>query len=179
MIIGRNVRLRAIERQDLPLFVAWLNDPEVRKNLLVSIPLSGAQEDGWFERTLALPLEEQPLGIEVQTPEGWQLVGNCGFARFNWQHRHAEIGIFIGDARFWNKGYGTQAMRLMLKYGFNTLNLNRIYLTVYETNPRGIRCYEKAGYVHEGRLRHAIFQDGQYIDLLVMSVLRSEWSDRE
>jgi RimJ/RimL family protein N-acetyltransferase len=179
MIIGKNVRLRAIERQDLPGFVAWLNDPEVRKNLLVTVPLSQAQEDNWFEQNLRRPLEEQPLGIEVHTPKGWQLVGNCGFAKLDWHNRNAEIGIFIGDARFWNKGYGTEAMRLMVKYGFYTLNLNRIYLTVFETNHRGIRCYEKAGFIHEGRLRQAIYQDGRYIDMLIMSMLRSEWEDRE
>lgn len=179
MITGSTVRLRAIEQQDLPHFVAWLNDPEVRRNLLVHVPLSQAQEDGWFERILRLPLEEQPLGIEVQTAEGWRLIGNCGFARLDWRNRCAEIGIFIGDQNFWNKGYGAQAMRLMVRYGFNSLNLNRIYLNVFETNQRGIRCYQKAGFVSEGRLRQAIFQDGQYIDMLVMSVLRSEWSDRD
>nr|QCO92854.1 hypothetical protein [uncultured bacterium] len=179
MITGSTVRLRAIERQDLPYFVAWLNDPEVRKNLLVHIPLSQVQEDGWFEQNLRRPLEEQPLGIEARTGEGWKLIGNCGFGNLDWRNRGAEIGIFIGDKSFWNKGYGTQAIGLMVKYGFNTLNLNRIYLNVFETNLRGIRCYEKAGFVSEGRLRQAIFQDGQFIDMLVMSVLRSEWSDRE
>lgn len=179
MITGSTVRLRAIEQQDLPHFVTWLNDPEVRRNLLVHVPLSQAQEDGWFERILRLPLEEQPLGIEVHTAEGWRLIGNCGFARLDWRNRCAEIGIFIGDKNFWNKGYGAQAMRLMVRYGFNSLNLNRIYLNVFETNQRGIRCYQKAGFVSEGRLRQAIFQDGQYIDMLVMSVLRSEWSDRD
>ena len=177
MIISETVRLRAIERQDLPLFVAWLNDPEVRQHLLVNIPLSQAQEDGWFDRMLARPLEEQPLGIEVRTPEGWRLVGNCSFFDLDWRNRCCEIGIFIGDQEYWGRGYGTQVMRLMLKYGFNTLNLNRVYLRVYESNPRGIRCYEKAGFRHEGRLRQAIFQDGRYIDLLMMSVIRSEWSE--
>ena len=177
MIISETVRLRAIERQDLPLFVAWLNDPEVRQHLLVNIPLSLAQEDGWFDRMLARPLEEQPLGIEVRTPEGWRLVGNCSFFDLDWRNRCCEIGIFIGDQEYWGRGYGTQVMRLMLKYGFNTLNLNRVYLRVYESNPRGIKCYEKAGFRHEGRLRQAIFQDGRYIDLLMMSVIRFEWSE--
>ena len=177
MIISETVRLRAIERQDLPLFVAWLNDPEVRQHLLVNIPLSQAQEDGWFDRMLARPLEEQPLGIEVRTPEGWRLVGNCSFFDLDWRNRCCELGIFIGDKEYWSRGYGTQVMRLMLKYGFNTLNLNRVYLRVYESNPRGIKCYEKAGFRHEGRLRQAIFQDGRYIDLLMMSVIRSEWSE--
>jgi RimJ/RimL family protein N-acetyltransferase len=126
---------------------------------------------------LTRPLEEQPLGIEVRTPEGWRLVGNCSFFDLDWRNRCCEIGIFIGDKEFWGRGYGTQVMRLMLNYGFNTLNLNRVYLRVYESNPRGIRCYEKAGFRHEGRLRQAIFQDGRYIDLLMMSVIRSEWSD--
>lgn len=179
MIIGQNVRLRAIERQDLPFFVTWLNIPEVRRNLLVNVPLSQAQEDGWFERVLSRPLEEQPLAIEVSTPEGWHMVGNCGLFELDWRNRSAEIGIFIGNERFWNKGFGTETMRLMVKYGFDSLNLNRIYLRVFETNPRGIRCYEKAGFIHEGRLRQAEFQDGKYIDLLVMSVLRSEWPERE
>ncbi|GAP15621.1 acetyltransferase [Longilinea arvoryzae] len=179
MITGSTVRLRAIERQDLPHFVQWLNDPNVNRNLLVTVPLSQAQEDGWFERVLKLPLEEQPLGIEAQTPAGWKLVGNCGFGNIDSRNRSAEIGIFIGDADYWDKGYGTQVLRLLVKYGFNSLNLNRIFLNVFETNPRGIRCYEKAGFVHEGRLRQAIFQDGRYIDMLVMSVLRSEWSDRD
>lgn len=177
MIISETVRLRAIERQDLPLFVAWLNDPEVRQHLLVNIPLSQAQEDGWFERMLTRPLEEQPLGIEVRTPEGWRLVGNCSFFDLDWRNRCCEIGIFIGDKEYWSRGYGTQVMLLMLKYGFNTLNLNRVYLRVYESNPRGIKCYEKAGFRHEGRLRQAIFQDGRYIDLLILSVIRSEWSE--
>lgn len=177
MIISETVRLRAIERQDLPLFVAWLNDPEVRQHLLVNIPLSQAQEDGWFDRMLARPLEEQPLGIEVRTPEGWRLVGNCSFFDLDWRNRCCEIGIFIGDKEYWGRGYGTQVMQLMLKYGFNTLNLNRVYLRVYESNPRGIKCYEKAGFRHEGRLWQAIFQDGRYIDLLMMSVIRSEWSE--
>jgi len=66
---------------------------------------------------------------------------------------------------------------LLLRHGFLTLNLNRVFLRVFETNPRAIRSYEKAGFIHEGRLRQAEFRDGQYVDILLMSVLRSEWED--
>ena len=86
------------------------------------------------------------------------------------------MGIFIGDKSCWNQGYGTEVMRLLLKHGFETLNLNRIYLHVFATNLRAIRCYEKAGYVPEGRLREAEFKNGQYVDFIVMSVLRSEYT---
>ena len=72
-------------------------------------------------------------------------------------------------------GYGTKVMRLLLTHGFDSLNLNRISLLVFETNPRAIRTYEKAGFTHEGILRQAVYQNGEYHDIYVMSVLRSEW----
>jgi diamine N-acetyltransferase len=175
MILGERVRLRAIERDDLPRFVAWLNDPEVLRGLLLAIPLSLPQEEQWFSRMLEQPTEEHPLVIEVNTPEGWTAIGNIAFHAVNWIERSAEVGIFIGEKSLWNQGYGREAMKLMLRHGFNTLNLNRIFLRVYASNPRAVKSYEYAGFVHEGRLRQAHFQDGQYVDVLIMSVLRSEW----
>ena len=67
----------------------------------------------------------------------------------------------------------------MLRFGFNELNLNRIFLRVYETNPRGIRSYEKAGFKMEGRLRQDRYMDGNFIDVFLMGVVRSEWKDEE
>ncbi len=81
----------------------------------------------------------------------------------------------IGDKTYWNRGYGTEAVRLLVKHGFNTLNLNRIFLHVFENNPRAIRAYEKAGFVHEGRERQAEFTEGEYMDVLVMSILKDEF----
>ncbi len=83
----------------------------------------------------------------------------------------------IGEKRFWNQGYGSEAMRLMLKYGFETVNLHRIYLRVFENNPRAVRAYEKAGFVHEGRERESHFIGGKYIDTLLMSVIRPDWDE--
>ena len=175
MIISETVRLRAIERQDLPLFVAWLNDPEVRQHLLVNIPLSQAQEDGWFDRMLARPLEEQPLGIEVRTPEGWRLVGNCSFFDLDWRNRCCEIGIFIGDKEYWGRGYGTEDMQLIVRYGFEQLNLRRISLTVFEYNQRAVRSYQKIGFQEEGRMRQLVNREGRRWDLIYMGLLRADW----
>lgn len=178
MIYGERVRLRGIERTDLPLFVAWLNDPEVRENLLMQIPLSQAMEDNWFENMLKRPPEEHPLLIEARQGDKWVPVGNCGLFGIHWSVRSAEVGIFIGEKALWNQGYGTEAMRLLLRHGFETLNLNRIRLRVYETNPRAVRSYEKAGFTLEGRERQGMYKDGRYIDVLLMSILRSEWMDQ-
>jgi diamine N-acetyltransferase len=177
MIYGDRIRLRHVEREDLPRFVEWLNDPEVRHGLAMYLPLSMAEEEGWFEKAIKGEPEERPLAIEAGGAEDWTLVGNCGFFNLEWRVRSAELGIFIGDQAFWNRGYGTEVMRLLLVHGFATLNLNRIYLRVFADNPRAIRAYEKAGFVHEGRMREAEYHDGLYLDVFLMSVLKSEWKE--
>jgi RimJ/RimL family protein N-acetyltransferase len=179
MIIGKRIRLRAIESDDLPRFVAWLNDREVTANLLMHNPLSSLQEARWHQRMLERPVEEQPLCIEAFDTEAWELIGNVGLFDFNWQNRSAEIGIFIGDKKRWDQGYGAEAMHLMAGHGFKDYGLHRIFLQVFETNPRGVHCYEKAGFVQEGRLRQAQWLDGRFVDVIVMSQLSEDWKPLE
>jgi RimJ/RimL family protein N-acetyltransferase len=185
MIYGEHIRLRRNERSDIPKFVEWLNDPEVRRYLSVDLPISQANEEQWFENMLKLPANEQPFGIEIREMEPedgnehWRLIGNCSFMDINWTVRSAEVGLFIGVKTCWNKGYGTEVMQLLLSLGFDTFNLNRIYLRVDEANKGGIRAYEKAGFVHEGRFRQGTFKNGEYSDVLIMSVLRAEWNPKK
>jgi RimJ/RimL family protein N-acetyltransferase len=178
VIIGKRVRLRGAEREDIPRFVAWLNDPEVYIHLTPREAISRVEEEQWFEKMLELPLEEHVLVIEINIAEEWLPIGNIQLMKISWRDSSAEIGIFIGEKRFWNQGYGRVAMQLMLKHGFSDLNLNRIFLRVDGNNPRAIRSYEHAGFIHEGRLRQAHFQNNEYIDSLLMSVLHSEWQEK-
>ena len=175
MIYGKRIRLRAPEREDIPLFVKWLNDPEVRRGLARYLPISTAEEERWFESMLDRPAVEHPLTIEIQLEGSWRAIGNIAFFNTDLRVRMAEVGILIGEKEFWNQGYGTESMRLFLKHGFETLNLNRIFLVVYENNPRAIRSYEKAGFVLEGRQRQAVYMEGEYFDVLMMSVLAKDF----
>jgi diamine N-acetyltransferase len=175
VIRGERVRLRAIEREDLPRFHAWLNDEEITEGLSRYLPFSFVEEERWFEQMLARPSEEHPFAIELREDESWQLIGNVGLFNLDATARGAELGIFIGERARWDKGYGTEILGLMLRHSFETLNLNRVYLRVFANNARARRSYEKAGFVLEGTLRQAAFRSGQYIDMLIMSVLRSEW----
>jgi RimJ/RimL family protein N-acetyltransferase len=179
MISGRDIRLRAVERSDLSCFQQWLNDPEVTEGLSTFLPLSMADEEQWFDRLARLDPEEKPLAIELKENDSWRLIGSSGFFNLEWTNRCAEFGLFIGDKTVWNKGYGTQTVQLLLKHGFESLNLHRIYLRVYSTNPRARRSYEKVGFKLEGTLREAVYRHGTYADIHVMSVLRSEWSAAE
>ena len=177
MIYGEGIRLRAADRDDLPMFVEWFNDPEVRHGLMMYLPLSMAKEEQWFEAMLKRPQDEHPLVIEIEKQDQWVSIGNCGVFDIDWRIRSAEVGIVIGEKEYWNQGHGTNAMRLLLRHGFKTLNLNRIFLKVYDNNPRAVRSYEKAGFVQEGCMRQAHYQDGLYFDAILMSILRMEWKD--
>jgi RimJ/RimL family protein N-acetyltransferase len=181
VIYGERIRFRAVERDDLPTFVRWINNPEVQQGIGIYWPFSQVEEEAWFEAMLKHPPDEHLLAIEVREPASeadevyWKLIGSCGFSEIDWRNRAAEFGINIGEKSYWNKGYGTEAVRLLVKHGLYTLNLHRIHLKVLETNPRAIRAYEKAGFTHEVRLRQAEFRNGQYIDVLVMSILKEEF----
>jgi RimJ/RimL family protein N-acetyltransferase len=177
MIDAKSIRFRGAERQDIPRFVAWLNDPEVTEGLILYSPLSLAEEEEWFENLLKRPKDERPFVIEVQQGDAWVPIGNCGFHNIDWRCRSAEVGIFIGEKHLWGHGLGTEVMKKLIRYGFEILNLNRIMLDVYESNQRAIRSYEKAGFKLEGRKRQAMYKNGKYLDVLQMSVLREEWGE--
>lgn len=177
MYLGKNIRLRAIERTDIPLFTNWINDPDVIRGLTIIYPMGLEDETRWFDQTMQLPLEEHPLMIEIKEGKGWKPIGNCGFIGIDWRNANAEVGIVIGEKEYWNKGVGSETMMLLLKVAFEILNLHRIWLRVYEDNQRAIRCYQKIGFQQEGRFRDAEFRYGKYLDVLIMSVLRPEWKD--
>lgn len=178
IIYGKRLRLRAVERGDVPKFHEWVNDPEVTRGLSMYIPFSLTDEENWFESLAKRDMREKPLAIEMRKGKSWRLIGNCGTFGIDDVNRSAELGIMIGEKSEWNKGYGAEAMTLLLMHGFETLNLNRIFLRVYTENVRAVRSYEKAGFVLEGRMREAVYKHGRYDDILLMSVLRSEWMAR-
>jgi RimJ/RimL family protein N-acetyltransferase len=179
IIYGERIRLRAVEREDLKKFHEWLNDPEVTRGLALYLPLSMTDEENWFDAMTKRDPNEKPFAIEIKKGKAWKLIGNCGFHGIDTKNRFGEVGIVIGDKTEWNKGYGAEAMTLLQRHGFETLNLNRVFLRVYADNVRAVRSYEHAGFVLEGRLREANYKHGKYEDVLLMSVLRSEWNVRK
>lgn len=174
MILGKKVQLRPIEREDLPRFVEWFSDPEFRRYLGVNLPFSLAQEERWFEKLLDRMAKQEVLTLTIETVDGAH-IGNVSLFDINWQDRHAELGIAIGDKAYWGQGYGTDATRTILRVGFDDFNLHRIFLRVHEDNARAIRCYEKVGFRMEGTLRESVFRDGAYRDMILMSILTTEF----
>ncbi len=167
---GELVRLRAREAEDEPFAHRWANDAEVIRWLGARYPAARALS---AERIRdAAPRRELCVfsidDIATQHTIGW--LGLHGEAV---EHRSASLGIALGEKAYWNGGYGTDAMRGACRFGFAMMNLNRI-LDVYPENEGAIRCYEKAGFVLEARMRDGMFKHGSYHDLIQMSLLTGE-----
>jgi UDP-4-amino-4,6-dideoxy-N-acetyl-beta-L-altrosamine N-acetyltransferase len=171
-LIGRSIYLRPVETEDAPALVAWFNDPEVTRTLRHYLPMSLAKEKAFLEQ---LTKSETDLALAIVVRETDQFIGVTGLHHLNVRHRHVQFGISIGVKALWGKGYGTEATQLLLRHAFQTLNLNRVQLEVYEFNKAAIRCYEKTGFQIEGRLRQTFFAEGRYWDTLMMGILRDEW----
>ncbi|MFP4497815.1 MAG: GNAT family N-acetyltransferase [Vulcanimicrobiota bacterium] len=170
MIESHRLRLRPIRKEDIDKWLIWLNDEEVMKYLSV-YGVNRMQEESFFE-TMTKSNNEKVFTIE--TKEG-EPVGVTGLHKIHWEWRNAELGIIIGEKKHWNKGFCTEAMRLMVEIGFNRMNLNSIYLRVCEFNQHAVKCYEKAGFVIEGRLRQHHYFNGRYSDEIFMSIIKEDF----
>jgi RimJ/RimL family protein N-acetyltransferase len=132
--------------------------------------MSLAQEENWYEQQLQ---DSSVCNFAIEF-EG-RHIGGAGFARIDAHSRSAEVGLFIGLPKFWDQGLGHDVLVTLVRYGFEQLNLNRVYLKVFAENKRAVHLYEKVGFQHEGRWRQAEYRHGRYHDMLWMSILRDEW----
>lgn len=177
MLKGKRVVLRAIEREDLPTLCAFNNDLEVEVagNDEPPLPLSLARIQADYTTKWSGGGRDRPwFAIEADN----KMIGHCGLALFGEVHRHCYLGIAIGDKEYWGKGYGREAVLLLLDWAFRYRNLNRVCLAVLSSNVRAHRCYLACGFVEETRLRQHIWSNGQYVDFIHMAVLREEWEAR-
>lgn len=170
MLHGQRVVLRPIEKEHLPNYVRWLADTEVLMYFGSYLPINLAGEESWYESQ-----NQNPVVVNFAVELAGQHIGGAGFFDINQRNQRAEVGLFIGEKAFWNQGLGQDVLSTLVAYGFAYLNLHRIYLRVFPENERGVRAYEKVGFVHEGRQRQTEWRHGRWYDLLNMSILRDEW----
>ncbi len=177
LFTGNLVHLNDEDPQKLAeAFARWNRDSEYYRLLDTAAARlwSAKKMKDWFEKDLE-SASPNYVAFSVRTLTEDKLIGFVAFDSVNWTSREAFVAIGIGERDYWGKGCGTDAMRLMLRYGFTELNLHRVSLAVFEYNPRALRSYEKCGFRHEGREREFLLRDGKRWDMLHMGILREEW----
>lgn len=173
MIEGKLVNLRSLEMADLERMQGWVNDRDVTRFLSSRYQMSLAAEEAWLRSRTSALMTYGDASFAIETKEG-RHIGNCGLHQATPENRAASLGILIGEKDCWAQGYRSDAVRTLIRFGFEEMNLHRIELHVYDFNERAIAAYRRCGFVEEGRMRDAHYGGGRYIDVVVMAVLRDD-----
>ena len=173
-LVGERIYLSPMNLEDSEEFTKWMNDFNVTDYTGRSSSLMTAEgEKAWLSSALN---SSEPL-FSIIKLENNELIGNTGLMKIDNIRRTATLGIMIGEDENRSKGYGTEAIRLLLDYGFNYLNLNNIMLEVFSFNKIAIKAYKKAGFKEIGRRRKAYFLNGNYYDEVFMDILAEEFTE--
>jgi len=178
---GELVRLSAIDKEEMSkAFSRWSRDTEFRRFMDSGVfPMISHKN---LQSMVEKDLEESSVNqhwFSIRKLDNDMLLGDIDLYVYNWSGRDAFVGLGIGEREFWGKGYGTDVMKVILRYAFTEVSLNRVTLNVFEYNPRAIRSYEKAGFRHEGRMRQVLNKEGRRWDILFMGILREEWMEMQ
>jgi RimJ/RimL family protein N-acetyltransferase len=171
------VLLREYQYEDLPFIRQWVNDFEITNNLhdIFIYPQTIHDTESFLKQKVEGTTDK---GFIIAEPKTQEYIGQIDLHRVDWKNRTASLGIVIGRQEYLGQGYGKEAIELLKKFVFNTLNLHRLELEVYEFNIRAHKCYLKCGLIEEGRLRKKLFREGNYWDVIQMGILRDEYEEQ-
>lgn len=169
-IIGKRIYLSPINADDADIYIKWMNETVARSFGQYPLVVSSKSDLNWLFEP---PSHMQRYAIVLLDDD--IMIGSISIHNIDHLNRNEFLGIFIGEEDYRSKGYGDESIRLILDYGFNTLNLHNIMLSVSTDNVGGIACYEKVGFREVGRWREWVFKDGKYIDRIYMDILAREF----
>ena len=177
MYYGKKVKLRAFKEEDINKACIFINDKEVRSLIATGaiFPISIKEERDFIENSKG---KNGEYNFAIETLESESFIGVCSVDKVDWINRNCEIGIMIGDKDYWNKEYGSDAIKTLLKFIFQEMNLNKVKLGVFAFNKRAIKCYEKCGFKTEGVEKNEIFRNGEYHDGILMAIFKEDFLDK-
>ncbi len=174
---GKKVRLTRLSRDDSPVMAQWTRDAGYLRLQDTEIAsMETPEEVAAFIDRENESSSAYLFGVRRNSDD--VLVGTVGLFDIAWGNRTAWVGVGIGQREDWGKGYGSDAMGLVIRYAFDELNLHRLQLTVIDYNPRALKMYEKLGFVREGAYREFVERDGARHDLILYGLLRPEWREQ-
>lgn len=169
-LIGKKCFLSPLDPADAEIYTHWLNNMDLISNLSLANSVINTEAEKGFLTDLAKGHNYGIVDLETD-----KLIGTCGFVNIDKDNRNAEIGIFIGDEASRNKGFGTEAMELLMDYGFNYLNLHNIFLQVYAFNENAVACYRKIGFKEIGKRRQTLYRNRKFHDVIYMDILPEDF----
>jgi len=178
MLCGERIVLREFRREDQEAIQRWVNNEKISRYLSFPVFPQTADETAEFvDRQLRRSggADEGVFVIAMKDDPKLEYVGSVGLHKIDYRNRHCELGIVIGREDLLGKGIGTEAIRLVLGFAFDFLNLHKVNLRVFEYNERGRRCYLRCGFREEGRIREQRFYNGRYWDEIIMGITRDEF----
>lgn len=175
LFASNKIILRKMTSEDIDLYHQWRNDIEVMQSTAPLLDVYNIKETEEFVTNVILGSHFSKSYIIVEKKSD-KPIGVTSLINLDYKNRNAECIIDIGDKEAWGKGFGAEAMNLLLDFGFLEMNLHRISLRVFSFNSRAIKLYEKLGFQWEGTLRESIFRGGQWHDILQMSILKNEYA---
>jgi len=170
-LVGEKVYLSPISMDDVETFMHWVNDSEIT----FALPKHSRIYSLLQEKEDIEKMARGGNALTIIDKETNNVIGTCSFMNIDHLNRNAEIGIMIGDKNYWSQGYGSDALRLLLNFGFNVRNYHNIYLHVRSFNERAIACYEKVGFKRQGVKRDAIIMGNKKYDNIYMDILATEY----
>lgn len=179
MLKGGKVILKPIRRSDLNYFIVWANDPEVIRYMGGYLPMTEMAIEKDIEDIPKQSNTEVVFIIEAVAEDTFRPIGSIALSMINHKDHYATFAISIGEKDYWSKGYGTEATQLIIRYGFEQLNLHRISSFVFSFNERSIRLHLRVGFIEEGRRKESVYINGDYHDSVMFGLLRKEWMERE
>jgi RimJ/RimL family protein N-acetyltransferase len=170
MIAGEHVILRAFEREDAERCYRWMNDPSIVRTLKSRYPIAFQNEIEWLDRAMNASPTERHFAVERKDDRAH--IGNASIHDIEWVSRTAAFGLFIGEPSAWNRGFGSDAIRTLVRFAFDEMNLQKLRIDVFDYNDRAKHVLETQGFVQEGRLRREFYRDDAYHDIVILSIFR-------
>jgi RimJ/RimL family protein N-acetyltransferase len=172
MIAGEHVILRAFERDDAERCYRWMNDPNIVRTLKSRYPIAFQNEIEWLERAMNVSVSDSERHFAIERKEDRAHIGNASIHDIDWVSRTAAFGLFVGEPSAWNRGFGTDAIRTLVRFAFEEMNLRKLNIDVFDYNDRAKHVLEAQGFVQEGRLRQQFYREGAYHDIVILSTFR-------
>ncbi|MFX1379482.1 MAG: GNAT family N-acetyltransferase [Promethearchaeota archaeon] len=174
---GKIINLCPLNMEHVNLYTKWSNDPDIRRYSRNIIPWTIDEIKKWSE--LEEDRVKKEIAFEIWHRKDNKPIGTAGFSDINWPDRNANLFVGIGEIDYWGQNIAAEVSRLLLDYGFEELNLNKVYSRIFSPNKQSLRAAEKIGFKYEATLKEHAYIEGKFVNELRFALFKKEWLNQK